>query len=115
MTQKTNLYKDTISDLNAEYRNLLQLYLIGDCRTVYLRKFELILSQNCPGSTLWAMPTYFRIAHRYPLPEEVSNFVSRKKFYLYLQLYELIMREIGLIGKPAEEAPEMKMFDMGDN
>ncbi len=110
---KTALYKDTVSDLNQEYRALLNSYLIGDCRVVYLRKFELILSQNCPGSMLWSMPTYIRATRHAPLPDEPSSYVSRKKFFFFLQIYEAIMREIGLVGQAAEPEKEMKIFDMG--
>lgn len=113
MVQKTTLYKDTITDLNREYRILVNHYLWGDTRAIYLRKFELILSQNCPGCMLWEIPAYSRISHRWPLPKNIVDYVSRDTFYLYLMLYEKIMREIGLIGQVKEDTPDMKMFDMG--
>jgi len=109
---KTSLYKDTITDLNKIWSDLTKTYLIGDTRAIYLRRFELALSQNCPDTPLWYSPTYMRISSKYPLPKDVSEYISRQRFYLYLQTYEMIMREIGLVGKKDEDAPDVKLFDM---
>lgn len=109
---KTPLYKDTITELNRLHRYLTYNYLIGDTRAVYLKQFELVLSLNCPNGTLWEMERYVRISKKYPLPDDVEKYVSRKHFYLYLMLYDYLMRDIGLIGKKETKGPNMKMFDM---
>lgn len=110
---KTTLYKDTITDLNKLHSNLLRLYLLGQTRAIYLKQFELALSMNCPKS-LWEMERYVRVSKKYPLPENECDYVSRKKFKLYMILYEYIMRDIGLIGNKKGEPPTVKVFDLND-
>ena len=111
---KTTLYKDTTTDLNRIHRFLMQRYLLGDTRARYLRMFELALSLNCPDQSLWEMERYKRVSKRYPLPNDSHEYITVKRFYLYLMLYEYIMRDIGLIGKKKEEPVEMKVFNLGE-
>ena len=111
---KTYLYKDTITGLNSEYLFLLNAYTIGDTRVVYLRRFEAWLSMNCP-QPLWSMNRYVYASSRYPLGRNVNGYVSRGKFLYYIAVYELIMRDIGLIGhRDDEKDPETAVFDMGE-
>ena len=111
---KTPLYKDTVTDLNRYHRFLVNRYMMGDTRPRYLRTFELILSQSCPERSLWENERYVRVTKEYPLPKKDNpmDYVPTSQFYLYLVLYEYIMRDVGLIGKKTEPAPEMKIFDM---
>ncbi len=113
---KTSLYKDTVTDLNRYHRFLMRRYMVGDTRPRYLRAFELILSQNCPEHSLWENERYIRVTRKYPLPEkdDSMDYVPVSQFYIYLMLYEYIMRDVGLIGKKTEPIPEMKIFDMKD-
>ncbi len=113
--KKTKLYKDTVTDLNIEYRRLIDHFRIGDCRKTYLIVFELVLSQNLPGESLWENPTYFRVSHKYPLRTRNGDYVSRDLFQLYIMLYEKIMRDVGLVGAAAEEPPETPVFDLEDD
>ncbi len=113
--KKTKLYKDTVTDLNIEYRRLIEHFRIGDWRKTYLTVFELVLSQNLPGESLWENETYFRITHKYPLKTKNGDYVSRDLFLLYMMMYEKIMREVGLVGVAAEEPPETPVFDLEDD
>ncbi len=107
------LYKDTITGLNSEWEALLRSYRLGDTRVLYLETFEAWLSMNCP-KPLWTMERYSRIASKYPLRPNTKGFVGRDLFRLYLMLYELIMRDVGLIGRKEDESPEVEVFDMGE-
>mgnify|MGYP004626574269 FL=1 len=113
---KTPLCKDTVTDLNRYHRFLMRRYMVGDTRPRYLRAFELILSQNCPKHSLWENERYIRVTREYPLPEkdDSMDYVPVCQFYVYLMLYEYIMRDVGLIGKKTEPIPKMKIFDMKD-
>lgn len=111
---RISLYKDTITGLNREYDVLLNLFLIGDCRVVYLKKFEMWLSLNCPEYPLWVNERYIRLSTKYPLPQNPEAYVSRKLFYLYLMLYEMVMRDIGLIGRKKEQSKSPAVFDMAE-
>lgn len=120
MAQQTSLYKDTITTLNGGWADLIRLYGIGDTRVSYLRQYECILSQNCPGKMLWQFDCYKELTRIQPLPSEQRAKVSSDTFFNYLLVYEQIMREIGLIdkapvveSKPEEEkAPIIPLYDM---
>ena len=86
-------FKETITDMNNEYRNLLRAYKVKDTRVEYLSTFEQALALNC-NFPLWENPRYFRITCKYPLPEE--GYTSIQKFKLYM------MRDAGLLNREAE-------------
>lgn len=92
-------YKDTISDMNAEYTNLLHAYKYKDCRVEYLQSFEQALALNC-NDPIWQNERYFRITAKYPLPEE--GYISRQQYRLYMMLYYYLMRDAGLLNREAE-------------
>lgn len=94
-------YKETISDMNEEYRNLLRAYKTGDTRVEYLETFEQALALNC-NTSLWENRRYFVITAKYPIP--AKGYTSRKKFKLYLMLYYYIMSDAGLLNREAELA-----------
>lgn len=94
-------YKDTISDMNAEYTNLLYAYKHKDCRAEYLQAFEQALALNC-SFPIWQNERYFRITAKYPLPEGGS--ISRDQYRLYMMLYYYIMADAGLLNREAEMA-----------
>lgn len=117
MSDTTNLFKETVSDLNVGWRELISFYSIGDTCAGYLRSFELCLSQNCPGQMLWQRDEYKAIASGYPLPDNPRTRIATGMFLNYLMVYEQIMREVGLIDKaPVEihdETEDVLMFDLG--
>lgn len=111
----TSLYKDTTTDLNAGWRQLVSYYTIGDTRVGYLRAFELCLSQNCPKKMIWQIEEYVAQTKKEPLPESPRKLISASTFLNYMMVYEQIERRIGLIDKdPVEEKPpQLRFFDMG--
>ncbi len=92
-------FKETITDMNNEYRNLLRAYKVKDTRVEYLLTFEQALALNC-NFPLWENERYFRITYKYPLPAE--GYTSLQKFKLYLMLYFYIMRDAELLNREAE-------------
>lgn len=92
-------FKETITDMNNEYRNLLRAFKVKDTRVEYLNTFEQALALNC-NFPLWENERYFRITCKYPLPEE--GYTSIQKFRLYLMLYFYVMRDAGLLNRDAE-------------
>ncbi len=92
-------FKETITDMNNEYRNLLWAYKVKDCRVEYLWTFEQALSLNL-NFPLWENPRYIRVTYDYPLPEE--GYTSLQKFKLYMMLYYYIMSDAGLLNREAE-------------
>ncbi len=114
MMVETNLYKDTITDLNIAWRQLVRYYVSGDTRVGYLRGFELALSQCCPDMMLWNFKEYKILPE---LPENTRTKVSSGHFLNCLLAYETIMRRVGLIDKdPAPTAPmqSVEILDMGE-
>lgn len=96
-------YKETINDMNTEYRNLLRAFKVKDTRVEYLYTFEQALALNC-NFPLWENERYFRVTDRYPLQEQ--GYCSLRKFKLYMMLYYYIMRDAGLLNREAEMADQ---------
>lgn len=93
-------YKETITDMNREYANLLRAFKVKDTRVEYLRTFELALDLNC-DKPIWQNPRYTRVTCRWPLPK--SGFTSIEKFHVYMTLYDYIMRDAGLLNRSRED------------
>lgn len=98
-TRFASKYKDTITDMNREYRNLLTAFKFCDTQVMYLYTFELALEQNCDFQ-LCENPRYLRVTSKYPLPEK--GYVPLSKFRLYMMLYSYIMRDAGLLNREVE-------------
>ena len=96
-------FKETITDMNNEYRNLLWAYKVKDCRVEYLNTFEQALALNC-DFPLWENPRYIRVTYRNPLPEK--GYTSIQKFKLYMMLYYYIMSDAGLLDREAEASSQ---------
>lgn len=92
-------YKETVSDMNAEWRNILHSYKIKDTRSEYLYTFEQALALNC-NFPLWENKRYLRVTSVYPLPKEGP--VSLEKFRLYMMLFYYLMSDAGLLNRDAE-------------
>ncbi len=103
-------YKNTISDLNAWHSFLLRRMTVGDCRVEYLRTFEIVLDANCPFS-LNENPRYIRLTDHYPLPPHPAKYVTAEKFRIYMELYNYIMRDAGLLAREGEGSTS----DYGDD
>lgn len=96
-------FKETINDMNNEYRNLLHSYKIKDCRVEYLNTFEQALALNL-NFPLWENPRYLRVTSRWPLREE--GYTTVRKFRLYMMMYFYIMMDAGLLNREAEMAQQ---------
>ncbi len=115
---ETVLYKNTTSDLNQGWRDLLKLYGRGDCKLSYLQQFEAILSQCIPDEMLWQDDVYKSYREQYmpELPESPRAAVPPGVFWNFLMLYEQLMRKAGLIDKaPIQQDVTLAMFDLGDD
>ncbi|MDO5862533.1 MAG: hypothetical protein Q4Q58_07075 [Thermoplasmata archaeon] len=109
---QTTLYKDTISDLNLGYRDLLMAYNEGDYAVSYLRTFEMILSLNLPDMTLWQYDEYKRLDGMLPLPVFDDEHVTGETFRAYMRVYEVLMRKVGLIDKDPQARETVSDLDM---
>lgn len=115
MPDEVQIWKDTTTDLNIAFRELVSYLGVSDTRVGYLRDFEHVFSLTCPDMMLWTFPEYRELDALSPLPENVRARVSPGVFRNYLMVYEQIMRRIGLIDKePVEQITSGQFFDMGD-
>ncbi len=101
-------FKETITDMNNEYRQLLWAYKVKDTRVEYLHTFEQALALNC-NFPLWENPRYFRITSKYPI--DTVGYTSIKRFKLYMMLYYYIMADAGLLNREAEIASQDEYSD----
>ncbi len=115
MPDEVPIFKDTTTDLNVAFRELVSYLGVSDTRVGYLRDFEHVFSLTCPDRMLWTFPEYRELDALSPLPENVRSKVSPGVFRNYLMVYEQIMRRIGLIDKaPVEQITAGQFFDLGD-
>ncbi len=115
---ETVLYKDTVTDLNQGWRDLLRLYGRGDCKLSYLRQFEAILSQCIPDEMLWQDDDYKDFVKTYlsDLPDNPRYSLPPGVFWNMIMLYEQLMRKAGLIDKaPIQQSVSLTMFDLGED
>lgn len=115
---ETALYKDTVTDLNQGWRDLIALYGGGDCKLSYLQQFETILSQCMPGEMLWQDPEYKEYHEKYmsEVPDDPRTSLPPGMFWNMIILYERLMRKAGLIDKaPIQQNVSLTMFDLGED
>ena len=94
-------YKNTVSDLNTWHSFLLKRLTVGDCRVEYLRTFEIVLDANC-SFPLKENPRYIRLTNLYPLPSPPAKYITPLKFQIYMELYNYVMRDAGLLNREAD-------------
>ena len=109
---QTGLFKDTITDLNASYREIVRYFSEGDYCVAYLRSFEFFLSPNCPDRMLWNFPQYKELEAIQPLPDDNNARVDARTYMAYLMVYEQIMREVGLVDKTPRETQSDEGIEM---
>ncbi len=115
---ETALYKDTVTDLNQGWRDLVELYGKGDCRLSYLQQFEFILSQCIPDTMLWQDDEYIEFHENYMsgVPDDPRTVLPPGMFRNMIMLYERMMRKAGLIDKaPVQQPVSLTMFDLGED
>jgi len=96
---KTVLYKETVTDLNNGYRELIRYFEMGDYAAGYLLTFEHLLSMNLPGQPLHNRPDWIELNKLQPLPIDPRTRISAETFDNYLWYFEVVMRSVGLIDK----------------
>ena len=115
-SKKTVLWKDTTTDLNNTYRELIRHFERGDYAVTYLHTFEMILSLNLPDTPLHMRKDWQELNALQPLPMEPKLRVTMAVFANYLWYYENVMREVGLIDKDPLEMTnldDVPAFDGG--
>lgn len=97
-----DLYLDVVRPLNTSYANLLAALERMDTRTFYIRAFASALSMAMPCD-LWTNELYVKQLTENPLPKDVYTKLDYDTFQSWITTYEMIMRDVGLIGtKPPQ-------------
>lgn len=114
---ESQFFKESVTDLNNGYRELLNFFSQSDTRVVYLKTFEAILSQLIPDQMLWQMDVYKAQTAAMPLPKNPRQRIDPEMFYSYMMLYEQIMRMVGLLDKEPDRTmvatTDVELMDMG--
>lgn len=97
-----DLYLDVVKPLNSSYTNLLAALERMDTRAFYLRAFASSLSMAMPLD-LWTNESYMKQLRENPLPEDIYAKLDYDRFQSWITTYEMIMREVGLIGTKAPQ------------
>lgn len=92
-----NIYLNVVVRINDDYGKLLQHLEEMDTRTAYLRMFEMSLSSALP-KPLWESDRYIQQSKETPLPTDPYAMLDFETFRAWMAVYELVMREEGLIG-----------------
>lgn len=93
-----NLYINVVARINEDYAELIGHLKDMDTRCAYLRSFELTLS-SALREPLWQLPEYVRQSAEMPLPSDPYDMLPYEYFRAWLAVYEMIMRDEGLIGR----------------
>lgn len=94
---KANIYLNVVVRINEDYGELLGHLKDMDLRRLYLTNFELSLSLGCT-QPLTTITTYCELLEKSPLPADPYDKVDYDTFRAWLTVYEVIMRDQGLIG-----------------
>lgn len=113
---QTSLYQDTITPLNAGYRDLMYHYTMHDFKAGYLKAYAFLLSPNLPDQTIWQMQEYRELEAINPLPDDGDEMVTQSVFENYMMVFENISRKVGLMDKdpmPVESESDIDLVVMG--
>jgi hypothetical protein len=91
------LYLDVVRPLNAGYGDLLDALCRMDTRAFYIRSFASVLSPALQRD-LWSNEQYIAQLRENPLPKDLYRKLDYDTFQSWITVYEMIMREAGLIG-----------------
>lgn len=92
-----NIYLNVVLRINEDYGELIQHLKEMDTRVAYLKTFELSLSSALP-KPLWDTDAYINQARRTPMPKDPYKLVDFETFRGWMTVYEMVMRDEGLIG-----------------
>lgn len=96
------LYLDVVRPLNVSYTDLLAAFNRMDTRVFYLRSFASALSMAMPKD-LWSNEQYVEQLEKNPLPDNNYAKLDYSTFQSWITVYEMIMRDVGLIGTKAPQ------------
>ncbi len=94
----TNIYLNTVVRINEGYSELQEHLKAMDTRVAYLKTFEIDLSSALPNMSLWNMDSYIAQQKANPMPDNIYELLQFDEFRSWMVLYELVMRDAGLIG-----------------
>ncbi len=92
-----SIYLNVVARINEDYERLIQHLQETDRRAIYLLSFEMSLSPAL-SKPLWETEAYKRQAAEMPMPSDPYESMDIQSFRAWMTLYELVMREEGLIG-----------------
>ncbi len=95
--RNSNLYLNVVVRINADWEKLHRHLEEMDTKVAYLRIFEMSLSPAC-AVPLWDIPEYQSHAKAFPLPADPFARLDFESFRAQMAVYELVMRDQGLIG-----------------
>lgn len=98
MAEASGLYLNVVTRINDDYAALLDHLTEMDTRAAYLKTFEISLSQAL-REPLWSLESYKAQAARLPMPADPYAFLPFETFRSWIVVYEMVMRENGLIGR----------------
>lgn len=91
------IFLNVVESINNEYFQLRNCMKRMDTRVFNLKNFEIALS-SAMTKTLWETEKYKKQIEEYPLPMDPQQPVPYETFRSWVVVYELIMRDYGLIG-----------------
>ncbi|MCK9323255.1 MAG: hypothetical protein M0P07_04795 [Candidatus Methanomethylophilaceae archaeon] len=91
------IFLNVVESINNEYFQLRNCMKRMDTRVFNLKNFEIALS-SAMTKTLWETEKYKKQIEEYPLPLDPQQPVPYETFRSWVVVYELIMRDYGLIG-----------------
>jgi len=92
-----NIYLNVVISINNAYDKLNDHLDSMDTRVCYLMGFEMRLSVALPYP-LWENKEYIKQAMKTPMPDDPYTMLPYNEFRAWMTVYELVMREAGLIG-----------------
>lgn len=93
----SNIYLNVVMRINADYEALIEHLKEMDTRAAYLQIFEVSLSSALP-KPLWSTEVWMRQSRLTPMPADPYAVLPFDEFRAWMTVYELVMREEGLIG-----------------
>jgi len=93
----TVLYLDVVRPLNTGYGDLIDALVRMDTRAFYIRNFASIVSPALKND-LWSNEQYLTQLKENPIPKNMYEKLDYDTFQSWITVYEMIMRDAGLIG-----------------
>ena len=105
------IYLNTGEDINEGWERLTKAYRRHDTRAYHIRDFENVLS-TCLREPLDTYQLYKDAEVEFPIPRDEQRYLSDAAFRGRIRMFELIMRESGIIGYFEKKPEEVEDRDM---